>query len=365
MKGLALSRAYFFEAIQPILAKRVTEIGQSYAAALLGWGSDVLGNDDELSRDHEWGPRCLLFLPEPLIRHREKILNELNRHLPFEFKGHPTRFVTDPENPTVRVPARGSAGHVHVEVTTCNDYLTQSIGAVVPKSEIEWLTIPEGSLLGLTRGEVFWDGNGELTRYRRYYHYFPLNVWKYRLAYAWQALGWDIDLIGLCTVRGDVLSARHSVSLSAYWIMSLVFLLNRRYCPLYVKWLHREFYKLNHLAAEIGPILEDSYRTDDLALVPERLTAACDLLVEHQDRMGLLPDCADIPHKSSRGFVYADCQAIADQIKDSVEGELSTVSVDGALDQWIGNYDLLVGGVDKLKALSPVYDNLHQYDSAG
>ena len=72
MKGLALSRAYFFEAIRPILAKRVTEIGQSYAAALLGWGSDVLGNDDELSRDHEWGPRCLLFLPEPLIRHRGK-----------------------------------------------------------------------------------------------------------------------------------------------------------------------------------------------------------------------------------------------------------------------------------------------------
>ncbi len=87
MKGLALSRAYFFEAIRPILAKRVTAIGQSYAAALLGWGSDVLGNDDELSRDHEWGPRCLLFLPEPLIRYRGKILTELDRHLPVD---HPS-----------------------------------------------------------------------------------------------------------------------------------------------------------------------------------------------------------------------------------------------------------------------------------
>ncbi len=50
MKGLALSRAYFSEAIRPLLAKRVTEIGQSYAAALLGWGSDVLGNDGALDQ---------------------------------------------------------------------------------------------------------------------------------------------------------------------------------------------------------------------------------------------------------------------------------------------------------------------------
>ncbi len=50
MKGLALSRAYFSEAIRPLLAKRVTEIGQSYAAALLGWGSDVLESDGALDQ---------------------------------------------------------------------------------------------------------------------------------------------------------------------------------------------------------------------------------------------------------------------------------------------------------------------------
>ena len=354
MNGLELSRAYFSEAIRPILAERVPEISQSYAAALLGWGSDVLGNDDELSRDHEWGPRCLLFVPGSLIRHKGKVLDELNRHLPMEFKGHATRFVTDTANPTVRVPTRDSAGRVHIEVTTCDEYLTQSIGTVVPKSDIEWLTIPEQTLLELTRGEVFRDGFGELTRQRTYYAYFPLDVWKYRLAYTWQAFGWDIDLIGLCAMRGDILSARYGVSMSAYWIMRLVFLLNRRYCPLYVKWFHREFYKLGHLAGEIGPVLEDSYRMDDLALVPGRLTAACDLLIEHQDSLGLLPNCADMPHRSYRGFAYAECQAIANRIKDSVEGELRDVSLDGALDQWVGNYDLLIEA-GKLESLRKVY----------
>ncbi len=350
MKGLELSRAFFSEAVRPILTERVPEIGQSYAAALIGWGSDVLENDDELSRDHEWGPRCLLFLPGSLFWHKEKILKELDRHIPLEFEGYATRFVADPDNPMVLVPSGDSVGHVHVEVTTCHDYLTQSIGTVIPKSDIEWLTIPEHGLLGLTRGEVFWDGFGELTRLRRYYEYFPHNIWKYRLSYAWQALGWDIDLIGLCAVRGDELSARHSVSISAYWIMALVFLLNRRYCPLYIKWLHREFYKLDYLAAEIGPILEGSYRTDDLTLLPERLTAVCELLVEFQDRMGLLPVSGDIPHKPYRGFFYVDCQAIANRVKDSVEGELSEISTNGAPDQWIGNYDLLLEA-RKLKAL--------------
>ena len=122
-----------------------------------------------------------------------------------------------------------------------------------------------------------------------------------------------------------------------------------------MKWFHREFYKLGHLAAEIGPVLEDSYRMDDLALVPDRLTAACDLLIGHQDSMGLLPGCADIPHRSYRGFAYADCQAIANRIKDSAEGELGDVSLLGALDQWVGNYDLLIEA-GKLKSLWQLYD---------
>jgi hypothetical protein len=64
MKGLDLCRAYYTEVLAPLLASHLPKLGDSYAAALIGWGSDVLGHDDDLSRDHEWGPRCILFLPE-------------------------------------------------------------------------------------------------------------------------------------------------------------------------------------------------------------------------------------------------------------------------------------------------------------
>ena len=66
MKGLDLSRKYYFECIKPIIQDNVPELEGKYAAALIGYGSDVIGNDDEISRDHEWGPRCHILLSKEI-----------------------------------------------------------------------------------------------------------------------------------------------------------------------------------------------------------------------------------------------------------------------------------------------------------
>ncbi|HEU0299458.1 MAG TPA: hypothetical protein VFR37_08395, partial [Longimicrobium sp.] len=58
--GLELSRLFFVEAVRPLLDAAFP--GLRYAAGLLGSGSDVLGFDTEMSRDHDWGPRVDLFL---------------------------------------------------------------------------------------------------------------------------------------------------------------------------------------------------------------------------------------------------------------------------------------------------------------
>ena len=60
MRGLELSEKFYFEAIKQIVESLVGP--SAYSAALIGWGSDVLGYDDEYSRDHNWGPRLLLFV---------------------------------------------------------------------------------------------------------------------------------------------------------------------------------------------------------------------------------------------------------------------------------------------------------------
>jgi hypothetical protein len=51
--GLKLAEALYFEAAKPILERYFPHLPLS--AALLGWGSEVLGYDDLLSTDHNWG----------------------------------------------------------------------------------------------------------------------------------------------------------------------------------------------------------------------------------------------------------------------------------------------------------------------
>ena len=58
IKGLELCEGFFFDIAKPILDKHFQSL--PYSAGLIGYGSDVLGYDDEVSTDHMWGPRFLL-----------------------------------------------------------------------------------------------------------------------------------------------------------------------------------------------------------------------------------------------------------------------------------------------------------------
>ncbi|MGI6086123.1 MAG: DUF4037 domain-containing protein [Acetivibrionales bacterium] len=120
--------------------------------------------------------------------------------------------------------------------------LTPIYSAATHYSDFEWLLIPEQKLLELTSGEVFYDGLGILNDFRKKISYYPDNVWKYKLAYQWTTLNWELDLIDLCTKRGDILSARLSINETVKRIIGLIFLLNKTYKPGYIKWIHRQFY---------------------------------------------------------------------------------------------------------------------------
>ena len=60
--GLELAGGFYRDAVRPILEREFADLVHS--AALVGQGSEVLGFDDARSRDHDWGPRCQLFLAE-------------------------------------------------------------------------------------------------------------------------------------------------------------------------------------------------------------------------------------------------------------------------------------------------------------
>src|SRR6266567_3385219 len=60
LPGTMLAGRYYLEVVRPLLDGHAP--GLEHSAALIGWGSDVLGFDSPRSTDHNWGPRCLIFL---------------------------------------------------------------------------------------------------------------------------------------------------------------------------------------------------------------------------------------------------------------------------------------------------------------
>jgi len=66
LPGLTLSRAFFEEAVAPIVAHEFP--GLRYSAARLGSGSEVLGYDTPRSTDHDWGHACNCFWRRMIIR---------------------------------------------------------------------------------------------------------------------------------------------------------------------------------------------------------------------------------------------------------------------------------------------------------
>ena len=59
--------------------------------------------------------------------------------------------------------------------------------------------------------------------------------------------------------------------------------------------------------------------------------------------------------KIDRPYPDIDSHYLAEQIRGTIKGGLREVSLLGAIDQWVGNYDLLLD-VDKPKLLTAVYD---------
>lgn len=354
MRGLELSRNYYYEIIRPVISQNIDFLHGNYAVCLIGYGSDVIENDDEKSMDHEWGPRCIIFIPEELAERKDEIYDILNKNISNEFMGYPTRFKVSYDG-AARVMSDDGSGDVNIDIHTCAEYFKTNLGIIIPKEDVEWLSIPENKLFEITKGEVFFDGFSELTRLRNFYKkYYPDNVYKYRLAYAWQTLGWDADLIGLCSERGDILSARCCLSETILRIIKLVYLLNRKYMPSYGKWISREFYKLPYLSKDIGPLLEECFLKENLKKSVKIISRVSHMLIDYENSALDLVRVDIRKNKFSRGYMDIDFQYIADTIYKSIDGNIKNVPLYGAVDQWVTNQDFLLDA-EKIKRLSVIY----------
>jgi hypothetical protein len=342
--GLELSRRYYAEAVRPILTHSFPVLPHS--AALIGYGSDVIGCDDARSRDHMWGPRMLLFFPEQEFEQiRPAVDSALRAGLPHQFLGYATSFgPTDPLDNGVRPLLEADTGPVEhlIEITTIPAFFERELAwdTVREITPADWLTFSEHRLLTLTAGGVWHDDLG-LEAVRSKLSYYPSDIWRYLLASQWQQIGQEEPFVGRTAEAGDELGSRLLAAKMVRCIMRLAFLLERRYAP-YSKWFGTCFARLGS-ADGLSAHLNAALAAGAYPQREEHLCAAYTLCVERLNNLGLIAPVSDQPvWFFSRPFKVIQGAEIAARLQESITSPaLRALPLIGSANQFSDSTDLL------------------------
>ena len=86
--AMALGRLFFAEVVRPAMAQICPRQLEAAACGRFGWGSECFGMDDAISRDHHWGPRVDILLPDPIFAATDaRIWDRVGALFPAEFAG--------------------------------------------------------------------------------------------------------------------------------------------------------------------------------------------------------------------------------------------------------------------------------------
>jgi hypothetical protein len=323
MKGLDLCRRYFHQVGLPALRQHFPDYLPRVACGLFGAGSDVFGFDDEISRDHNWGPRFRVILSRSDYetvgdRMQEVMLKEV----PAEFEGYRVHGYP---------PGRGDR---HVQVDSLPNVIGWALGCPeVPDHDVAWLGIAEHRLYELHAGEVWHDPQRLLLGLREQVAYFPEMVWRKRMAFFWEALFFADNFVR-SAARGERFAEQMYLGWTLYCIMRLAFMLNRRYAP-YRKWLHRAFRGLPLLADELHPLLTEMVEGGSPDAQRAAFRRALEVLGRATNDLGLIPAQPFESDTPMGGFYDFNYYGFASAIQSTITGPLARLAYhDGAPDQW-------------------------------
>jgi hypothetical protein len=336
--GIELARAFYDEAVRPLLAERFH--GLPHAAGRLGSGSDVLGLDDLTSQDHDWGLRLSLFVPAAAV---EPVDEMLTLALPDTVRGLLTRFAFTGET---------GARH-HVEVNDVATFLHDRVGFDPrrPMTPRAWLSLSGQAVLEVTAGPLFVDGTGELAAAREALGWYPPDLWRYVLACDWIRLGQELPLMGRSADAGDELGSRVITTRLVHITMHLAFLLERKWPP-YAKWFGTLFARLD-VAAELAPLLDVAVRAETAADRQAALADAFEVLARRQSALGLTSTMPATVPFWDRPYRHPN-PAIIDQLIDGIEDATIRALPRGlgSIEQRTDNADVLTDAEARRRSVS-------------
>ena len=267
MTGMELSRAYYETYGEKMIREQFPEYENKIAVGLVGPGSDCFGFDDELSRDHDWGPDFCLWVTDETYALIGEKLQQAYEALPVEFMGY-TRVVTD--------RGKGRRG-----VRRISEFYESLLGTA-DASKIDFAGVEDYALAAAVNGQVFRDDEGSFSAIRSAL----LQGYPERIRFL--KLAEDAAKVSQCGQynyqrvlrRGDELTAQMMLSDCMRAALKLVHHLNNCFPP-HDKWLKKSAQGLPG-GAEVVELLEAINRVRTDAALTEQYTRALGELLAGQ-----------------------------------------------------------------------------------
>lgn len=329
LPGGELAKDFHADVVGPLLARAMP--GLRYAAGRLGSGSDVLGFDDAMSRDHDWGCRLTLLVDELDRAAVPQATRLLEQELPESYQGFPVRF-----------PVTWDPGPSHkVELATVSDFAASRLG-IDPTAELsalDWLILTGQSVLEVTAGPVFADQTAELAQVRARLRWYPRDIERYVLAAGWQRLAQEMPMVGRTAERGDELGSLLLSTRLVGDLMWLAFTLSRRWPP-YPKWRGTAFQALPVAADLAGPLTAAAV-APDWRDRENALADACEILLDAQRVRGLPAPASAVIRFWDRPYRTVD-DAVSESLLSAItDPDVGRLPIVGSIEQWVSNVDVL------------------------
>lgn len=302
MKGLELAQEYYEQIGRPILEDRFGELMDRAAVGFAGPGSECFGFDDEISRDHDWGPAFCIWLNSKDFQEHGKSVQKTYDSLPKTYKGYGPRITSPGEE---------------FRVGACSiTYFYQTYTGLdhIPGNLMEWIRILDSSLAICTNGKVFSDPLGEFSHWRKaLLDFYPEDVRLKKIASRCFTIAQSGQYnLPRSLKRKEIFSAHASLVQFCTDVMCLIYLFNKRYAP-YYKWLHRGVSRLPLLGKWAHNLVSDLIDPSDLTKNPPIIENACAVLIQELKNQGL--------SDSSSDFLLEHAKSVHSRISDETLGK--------------------------------------------
>jgi hypothetical protein len=221
MNALDISERFFRMHGDRMINTKFPRLQHRMAVGLVGEGSECFGFDDEILRDRYWGPGFCIWLESDDYK-------AVGPALQAEYERLPKRS----DNLEPPASTRGKTG---VGVFEIGEFYRRFIGLTcVPDDPLKWFYIPEPNLAACTNGKIFFDPPGRFSAIRQgLLAFFPEQVRFAKMALRCAAAHICQDSIPGLIKQNQPAEAEYAATKYASEIISLVFLINRRFRPSY------------------------------------------------------------------------------------------------------------------------------------